>query len=68
MDSLTRSIKNDNYCFFVIPVGDSTIGMARDRFKGALRELLHHSDEHNSSADSSDDTPMPEFKTTPKKM
>uniref|UniRef100_A0ABD2XQM0 Protein lin-37 homolog n=1 Tax=Trichogramma kaykai TaxID=54128 RepID=A0ABD2XQM0_9HYME len=47
---------------------DSTIGMARDRFKGALRELLHHSDEHNSSADSSDDTPMPEFKTTPKKI
>ncbi|XP_023316070.1 protein lin-37 homolog isoform X2 [Trichogramma pretiosum] len=47
---------------------DSTIGMARDRFKGALRELLHHSDEHNSSADSSDDTPMPEFKATPKKI
>jgi hypothetical protein len=41
--------------------------MARDRFRGALRELLHQSDE-GSSADSDDETASNEYRITPKKM
>ncbi|KAJ8679740.1 hypothetical protein QAD02_015527 [Eretmocerus hayati] len=46
-------------------LADSTILMARDRFRGALREILHHSD-GDSSAESSDDNPPPSNKM-PKK-
>ncbi|XP_033208404.1 protein lin-37 homolog isoform X2 [Belonocnema kinseyi] len=35
-------------------IGDNDVVVARDRLKGALREILHHSDE-GSSADSSED-------------
>lgn len=41
--------------------------MARDRFRGALREILHPSDE-GSSAESGDDTPLNEYRITPKRM
>ncbi|XP_001604648.1 protein lin-37 homolog [Nasonia vitripennis] len=46
---------------------DSNVLMARDRFRGALRELLHHSDE-GSSGDSGDDTPLSDYKNPPKKV
>ncbi|KAK0073884.1 hypothetical protein PV325_009065 [Microctonus aethiopoides] len=42
-------------------IPDNEVHVARDRLKGALRELLHHSDE-GSSMDSSEDTPAPEMK------
>lgn len=40
--------------------------MARDRFKGALRELLRHSD--GGTSDSEEDIPMHEYKPMPKKL
>ncbi|XP_011506466.1 PREDICTED: protein lin-37 homolog [Ceratosolen solmsi marchali] len=46
---------------------DRNVLMARDRFRGALRELLHHSDE-GSSADSGDESGSNEYRVTPKKI
>jgi len=46
-------------------IADSNVLMARNRFKGALRELLHHSDE--GSSDSGDDSPLSDYKISQKK-
>lgn len=46
---------------------DSEVDVARDRLKGALKELLHQSDTA-SSADSSDDGPPPEYKQLTKNV
>lgn len=45
---------------------DNEVLVARDRLKGALRELLRNSDE-GSSAESADEVPPPEMKPTPVK-
>ena len=47
-------------------IGDSDVLVARDRLKGALRELLHHSDTGSSAE--SDDSPISDYKHPMKKM
>ncbi|XP_057320607.1 protein lin-37 homolog [Microplitis mediator] len=47
-------------------INDNEVLVARDRLKGALRELLRNSDE-GSSAESADELPPPEMKPTPVK-
>ncbi|XP_048512234.1 protein lin-37 homolog isoform X2 [Athalia rosae] len=47
-------------------IGDNDVLVARDRLKGALRELLHHSDS-GSSADSSEENTTQEESMTPAK-
>ncbi|XP_014478182.1 PREDICTED: protein lin-37 homolog [Dinoponera quadriceps] len=47
-------------------IGDSDVLVARDRLKGALRELLQHSDT-GSSADSSEESPSHDYKQQMKK-
>jgi len=48
-------------------IGDNEVLVARDRLKGALRELLHHSDE-GSSAEDSEEREAQEYKLQMKKM
>ncbi|XP_076549375.1 myb-interacting protein 40 isoform X2 [Osmia lignaria lignaria] len=48
-------------------LGDSDVLVARDRLKGALRELLQHSDS-GSSADSSEESSAQDYKHPMKKM
>lgn len=48
-------------------IGDSDVLVARDRLKGALRELLQHSDT-GSSADSSEECSTQDYKHPMKKM
>lgn len=48
-------------------IGDSDVLIARDRLKGALRELLQHSDT-GSSADSSEETSAHDFRHHIRKM
>jgi len=47
-------------------IGDSDVLVARDRLKGALRELLQHSDTGSSAE--SDDSPISDYKHSMKKM
>ncbi|XP_071571767.1 protein lin-37 homolog [Temnothorax nylanderi] len=47
-------------------IGDSDVLVARDRLKGALRELLQHSD--TGSSGESDDSPVSDYKHPIKKM
>lgn len=42
--------------------------MARDRFRGALRELLHPSDEGSSGESGDDMPPANDFRNMSKKM
>ncbi|XP_014209622.1 protein lin-37 homolog isoform X2 [Copidosoma floridanum] len=46
-------------------IADSNVLLARNRFQGALRELLHQSDE--DSSDSEDDSPLVDYKTNQRK-
>lgn len=56
-----------NICSMIMfYIGDSDVLVARDRLKGALRELLQHSDS-GSSADS-DESPTSDYKHSVKKM
>lgn len=48
-------------------LGDNDVLVARDRLKGALRELLQHSDT-GSSADSSEESSAQDYKHSMKKM
>lgn len=48
-------------------IGDNDVLVARDRLKGALRELLQHSDS-GSSAESSEESSPPEYKHQIKKL
>ncbi|XP_015111423.1 protein lin-37 homolog [Diachasma alloeum] len=48
-------------------IPDNEVHVARDRLKGALKELLHHSDTA-SSAESSDESPPPEYKQLAKRV
>lgn len=48
-------------------LGDNDVLVARDRLKGALREILHHSDDA-SSADDSEESAIQEYKLQVKKM
>lgn len=50
-----------------LSVGDSDVLVARDRLKGALRELLQHSDT-GSSAESSEESSAQDYKHQTKKM
>ena len=50
-----------------IVLGDSDVLVARDRLKGALRELLQHSDT-GSSADSSEESSAQDYRHSMKKM
>ncbi|KYM95176.1 PREDICTED: protein lin-37 homolog isoform X2 [Cyphomyrmex costatus] len=47
-------------------IGDNDVLVARDRLKGALRELLHHNDSGSSAE--SDDSPISDYKHPTKKM
>lgn len=47
--------------------GDSDVLVARDRLKGALRELLQHSDT-GSSAESSEESSAHDYKHQMKKL
>lgn len=47
--------------------GDSDVLVARDRLKGALRELLQHSDT-GSSADSGEECSTQDYRHSMKKM
>ncbi|XP_043282608.1 protein lin-37 homolog [Venturia canescens] len=59
----TRSVKIEIKDEF----GDNDVLVARDRLKGALREILHHSDEA-SSADDSEESTIQEYKLQVKKI
>ncbi|XP_011306251.1 protein lin-37 homolog [Fopius arisanus] len=48
-------------------IPDSEVHVARDRLKGALKELLRHSDS-GSSGESSDESPPPDYKHLAKRM
>ncbi|XP_051172837.1 protein lin-37 homolog [Leptopilina boulardi] len=48
-------------------IGDNDVSVARDRLKGALREILHHSDSA-SSADSSEETSSQDYKPNYRRM
>lgn len=55
------------YSLAYVYIGDSDILVARDRLKGALRELLQHSDT-GSSADSGEESSAQDYKHSMKKM
>lgn len=59
--------KNTKFDYFYHFVAESNVLLARDRFRGALRELLHPSDE-GSSGESGDDMPANDYRNIPKKM
>lgn len=55
------------YSLDYVYIGDSDILVARDRLKGALRELLQHSDT-GSSGDSGEESSAQDYKHSIKKM
>lgn len=55
------------YSLDYVYIGDSDVLVARDRLKGALRELLQHSDT-GSSTDSGEENSAQDYKHSMRKM
>lgn len=60
-DLFSKNNKNKNY------LGDNDVSVARDRLKGALQEILHHSDSA-SSGESSEETSSQDYKPSYRRM
>lgn len=58
---------NYEYRLDCVYIGDSDVLVARDRLKGALRELLQHSDT-GSSGDSGEESSAQDYKHSMRKM